>query len=47
VLAKHGSSYMPKDVEQELKKTGKWNPIYGPAPAADTWNTMQVKSTNS
>jgi cytochrome c-type biogenesis protein CcmE len=47
VLAKHGSSYMPKDVEQALQKAGKWNPKYGPPPAADTWNTMQVKSTNS
>ncbi len=47
VLAKHGSSYMPKDVEEALKKTGKWNPAFGPPPAADTWNTMQVKSTNS
>jgi cytochrome c-type biogenesis protein CcmE len=47
VLAKHGSDYMPKDVEQALKQAGKWNPIYGPPPAADTWNTMPVKRTNS
>jgi cytochrome c-type biogenesis protein CcmE len=47
ILAKHGSSYMPKDVEEALQKTGKWNPKFGPPPAADTWNTMQVKSTNS
>ncbi|HUW79573.1 MAG TPA: cytochrome c maturation protein CcmE, partial [Acidocella sp.] len=47
VLAKHGASYMPKDVEQALKNAGKWNPKYGPPPAADTWNTMQVKSTSS
>ena len=30
VLAKHGSSYMPKDVEEALKKAGKWNPKFGP-----------------
>ncbi len=47
VLAKHGASYMPPEVEQALKNAGKWNPKYGPPPAADTWNTMAVKSANS
>jgi cytochrome c-type biogenesis protein CcmE len=47
VLAKHGASYMPKDVEQALKDAGKWNPKFGPPPDAATWNTMQVKSTSS
>jgi len=47
VLAKHGSSYMPKDVEQALQNAGKWNPKYGPPPDASTWNTMQVKSSSS
>jgi cytochrome c-type biogenesis protein CcmE len=47
VLAKHGASYMPKDVEQALKDSGKWNPKYGPPPAADTWNTLAVKNTSS
>jgi cytochrome c-type biogenesis protein CcmE len=47
ILAKHGASYMPKDVEEALQKSGKWNPKYGPPPAADTWNTMQVKNTSS
>jgi len=47
VLAKHGASYMPKDVEEALQKAGKWNPKYGPPPAAATWNTMAVKSTSS
>ncbi len=47
ILAKHGADYMPKDVEEALQKSGKWNPKYGPPPAADTWNTMQVKNTNS
>ncbi|HEY1857950.1 cytochrome c maturation protein CcmE [Acidocella sp.] len=47
VLAKHGSAYMPKDVEEALKNAGRWNPKYGPPPAADTWNTMPVKNTSS
>jgi cytochrome c-type biogenesis protein CcmE len=47
VLAKHGASYMPRDVEEALKDAGKWNPKFGPPPAAATWNTMTVKSTNS
>ncbi len=47
VLAKHGASYMPKDVEQALKDAGKWNPKFGPPPDASTWNTMAVKSTSS
>jgi cytochrome c-type biogenesis protein CcmE len=47
VLAKHGASYMPKDVEQALKNAGKWNPKFGPPPAADTWNTLQVKTPSS
>lgn len=47
VLAKHGASYMPKDVEQALQNAGKWNPKYGPPPAASTWNTLAVKSTSS
>jgi cytochrome c-type biogenesis protein CcmE len=46
VLAKHGSTYMPKDVQQALQSAGKWNPKYGPPPAADTWNTMTVKATS-
>jgi cytochrome c-type biogenesis protein CcmE len=47
VLAKHGASYMPKDVEQALQNAGKWNPKFGPPPAASTWNTMQVKNQAS
>jgi cytochrome c-type biogenesis protein CcmE len=47
VLAKHGASYMPKDVEQALQNAGKWNPKYGPPPNASTWNTMQVKNSAS
>ncbi len=47
VLAKHGASYMPKDVEQALQKAGKWNPKFGPAPDASTWNMMSVKKAAS
>jgi cytochrome c-type biogenesis protein CcmE len=47
VLAKHGASYMPKDVEEALKNAGRWNPKYGPPPAADSWNTLQVKTPSS
>ncbi|WP_297442396.1 cytochrome c maturation protein CcmE [Acidocella sp.] len=35
VLAKHGSTYMPRDVAQSLKDAGKWNPKFGPAPGPD------------
>jgi cytochrome c-type biogenesis protein CcmE len=38
---------MPKDVEEALQKAGKWDPKYGPPPAAATWNTMQVKDKSS
>lgn len=47
VLAKHGSSYMPRDVEQALKSAGKWNPKYGPPPNAASWDTMPVQKSNS
>jgi cytochrome c-type biogenesis protein CcmE len=47
VLAKHGASYMPRDVEQALKNAGKWDPKFGPPPAAATWNTLAVKSSSS
>jgi len=47
VLAKHGASYMPKDVQEALQKAGKWNPKYGPPPNAATWNTMAVKNSSS
>jgi cytochrome c-type biogenesis protein CcmE len=40
VLAKHDATYMPKDVEEALKKSGHWNPDSGPPPPAATWNTM-------
>ena len=44
VLAKHGAAYMPKDVEEELQKSGKWDPKYGPPPTASSWNDLPVKA---
>jgi cytochrome c-type biogenesis protein CcmE len=44
VLAKHDETYMPKEVADALKKSGKWNPAAGPPPAASTWNTMEPTS---
>ncbi len=49
VLAKHGASYMPADVEQALKKAGKWNPKFGPPPNAAIWNDktpQQIEAEN-
>ena len=40
VLAKHDETYMPKDVADALKKSGRWNPSAGPPPPASTWNTL-------
>lgn len=47
VLAKHGADYMPKDVEQELKESGKWDPRFGPPPDASAWNDMKVKDSGT
>jgi len=43
VLARHDENYMPKDVAEALKRSGRWNPAEGPPPAASTWDTMRVK----
>ena len=43
VLAKHDETYMPKEVEEALKKSGHWNPNAGPPPPASTWNTLTAK----
>ena len=44
VLAKHDETYMPKEVADALKKSGRWNPSAGDAPPPpSTWNTMSVK----
>lgn len=44
VLAKHGASYMPRQVEMALRKAGKWNPKYGPPPNAATWDDKSPKT---
>jgi cytochrome c-type biogenesis protein CcmE len=44
VLAKHDETYMPKDVEEALKRTGHWNPAMGPPPPAATWDNMNVSA---
>jgi cytochrome c-type biogenesis protein CcmE len=38
VLAKHDETYMPKEVADALKKSGRWNPASGSPPPASTWN---------
>ena len=40
VLAKHDETYMPKEVAAALRKSGKWNPKFGPAPSAASWDRM-------
>lgn len=47
VLAKHGADYMPKDVEEALKKSGKWNPAFGPPPSPESWNDMNLKGSGT
>lgn len=45
VLAKHDETYMPKEVEEALKKSGHWDPKAGPPPPASTWNTLLPKQS--
>lgn len=40
VLAKHDETYMPKEVAEALKKSGKWDPKFGPPPDPASWNAM-------
>ena len=40
VLAKHDETYMPKEVAAALRKSGKWDPRFGPAPSAASWDRM-------
>ncbi len=41
VLAKHDETYMPKDVADALKRSGRWKPENGPAPPASTWTASR------
>jgi cytochrome c-type biogenesis protein CcmE len=43
VLAKHDETYMPKEVVEALKKSGRWNPADGPPPPAATWDGLEGK----
>lgn len=45
VLARHDESYMPPEVADALKRTGRWNPAQGAAPAAAEWNTLGARSS--
>lgn len=47
VLAKHDETYMPKEVAAELRRTGKWDPRFGKAPDASSWNTMTSTEDSS
>lgn len=38
VLAKHDETYMPPDVADALKKSGRWSPEKGTPPASALWN---------
>lgn len=40
VLAKHDETYMPKEVADALRKSGKWDPRFGPPPP-DIWHSNQ------
>ena len=44
VLAKHDETYMPKEVADALKKSGRWNPADGPPPPASTWTQSAKQS---
>jgi cytochrome c-type biogenesis protein CcmE len=44
VLAKHDENYMPKEVVDALKKSGRWNPASGqPPPTAASWDGIEGK----
>jgi cytochrome c-type biogenesis protein CcmE len=47
VLAKHDETYMPRDVADALKKSGRWNPEKGAPPPAATWNTLDTNKADT
>ncbi len=48
VLAKHDETYMPKEVADALKKSGRWNPSSGASPpAAALWSAPASKASGS
>ncbi|MBB2164167.1 cytochrome c maturation protein CcmE [Gluconacetobacter sp. 1b LMG 1731] len=46
VLAKHDETYMPKEVAEALRRSGKWDPRYGKPPDAASWNSMTKTATS-
>ena len=42
VLAKHDETYMPKDVADALRRSGRWDPRYGPPPPAASWDGLSA-----
>lgn len=40
VLAKHDETYMPREVAEALKRSGKWDPRFGKPPSAGSWDSM-------
>jgi cytochrome c-type biogenesis protein CcmE len=40
VLAKHDATYMPKEVVEALKKSGRWNPSTGEPPPNAAWDSV-------
>lgn len=44
VLAKHDQTYMPKEVADALRRSGRWDPRFGPAPDPASWDRMTAAS---
>ena len=42
VLAKHDETYMPRDVADALRRSGRWDPRFGPPPSTASWAGMSV-----
>ncbi len=45
VLAKHDETYMPREIAAALRRSGRWDPRFGPPPDARSWNTMTAADT--
>ncbi len=45
VLAKHDETYMPRDVAAALRRSGRWDPRFGPPPPAASWNAMTATAS--
>ncbi|MBB3174066.1 cytochrome c-type biogenesis protein CcmE [Endobacter medicaginis] len=47
VLAKHDQTYMPREVADALRRSGKWDPRFGPAPDPASWDRMTAASAET